>query len=295
MLELLKYDFFQNALISTLLIGISCGLVGTYIVAKRMVFISGGITHASFGGLGLSYYLGLSPMLGATAFSILSALGILFLSDSKKLKEDSLIGIFWSAGMAIGILFIYLTPGYAPNLMSYLFGNILTVTREQIILSVVLCLGIILFFARFYRPLFYIAFDKEYSRTHHVHVNRIDIAITLIIALCIVLSLKLAGIILVISYLTIPQAIAGIFYKNFKQQLLASATGQYRRFDYRTIPFCLSEYSHRCHHRNLFSSLFPDQLADKQNQITKNNHPFNCKIKLVYTSLDPAGAFFMNF
>ena len=211
MLELLKYDFFQNALISTLLIGISCGLVGTYIVAKRMVFISGGITHASFGGLGLSYYLGLSPMLGATAFSILSALGILFLSDSKKLKEDSLIGIFWSAGMAIGILFIYLTPGYAPNLMSYLFGNILTVTREQIILSVVLCLGIILFFARFYRPLFYIAFDKEY------------IAITLIIALCIVLSLKLAGIILVISYLTIPQAIAGIFYKNFKQQLLASA------------------------------------------------------------------------
>ena len=178
MLELLKYDFFQNALISTLLIGISCGLVGTYIVAKRMVFISGGITHASFGGLGLSYYLGLSPMLGATAFSILSALGILFLSDSKKLKEDSLIGIFWSAGMAIGILFIYLTPGYAPNLMSYLFGNILTVTREQIILSVVLCLGIILFFARFYRPLFYIAFDKEYSRTHHVHVNRIDIAIT---------------------------------------------------------------------------------------------------------------------
>ena len=196
MLELLKYDFFQNALISTLLIGISCGLVGTYSVAKRMVFISGGITHASFGGLGLSYYLGLSPMLGATAFSILSALGILF---------------------------IYLTPGYAPNLMSYLFGNILTVTREQIILSVVLCLGIILFFARFYRPLFYIAFDKEYSRTHHVHVNRIDIAITLIIALCIVLSLKLAGIILVISYLTIPQAIAGIFYKNFKQQLLASA------------------------------------------------------------------------
>ena len=88
MLELLKYDFFQNALISTLLIGISCGLVGTYIVAKRMVFISGGITHASFGGLGLSYYLGLSPMLGATAFSILSALGILFLSDSKKLKAS---------------------------------------------------------------------------------------------------------------------------------------------------------------------------------------------------------------
>lgn len=223
MFDLLQYDFFQNALLSTLLIGISCGLVGTYIVAKRMVFISGGITHASFGGLGLAYYLGLSPLLGATVFAILSALGILFLGENKKLREDSLIGIFWSAGMAIGILFIYLTPGYAPNLMSYLFGNILTVTREQILLSVVLCLLIILFFARFYRPLFYIAFNKEYSRTHHVHVNRIDIPMTLIIALCIVLCLKLAGIVLVISYLTIPQAIANIFYKNFRQQLVASA------------------------------------------------------------------------
>lgn len=223
MLELLKYDFFQNALISTILIGISCGLVGTYIVAKRMVFISGGITHASFGGLGLSYYCGLSPMLGATIFSLLSALSILFLSENKKLREDSLIGIFWSAGMAIGILFIYLTPGYAPNLMSYLFGNILTVTGEQILMSIILCLLIIAFFIRFYRPLFYIAFDKEYSKTHHVHVNIIDVTVTIIIALCIVLCLKLAGIILVISYLTIPQAIAGIFYKNFRQQLIASA------------------------------------------------------------------------
>lgn len=223
MFELLKYDFFQNALISTILIGISCGLVGTYILAKRMVFISGGITHASFGGLGLSYYLGLSPMIGATVFSILSALGIFVLSENKKLREDSLIGIFWSAGMAVGILFIYLTPGYAPDLMSYLFGNILTVTGRQILLSFLLCSVIIAFFIRFYRPLFYIAFDKEYSKTHNVHVNLIDLSMTVIIALCIVLCLKLAGIILVISYLTIPQAIAGIFYKNFTRQLLASA------------------------------------------------------------------------
>lgn len=223
MFELLQYDFFQNALISTILISICCGLVGTYIVAKRMVFISGGITHASFGGLGLSYYLGLSPMLGATVFAQLAALGILFLGENKKFREDSLIGIFWSAGMAIGILFIYLTPGYAPNLISYLFGNILTVTTGQIILTGILCLTVVLFFACFYRPLFYIAFDKEYSQTHHVHVNTLDIAITMIIALCIVVCLKLAGIILIISYLTIPQAIAGLFYKNFTQQLVASS------------------------------------------------------------------------
>lgn len=222
MLELLQYDFFQNALIGTILIGISCGLVGTYIVAKRMVFISGGITHASFGGLGLSYYLGFSPLLGATLFSLLTALGILFLGNNKKFREDSLIGIFWSAGMAIGILFIYLTPGYAPDLMSYLFGNILTITQEQIYLSALLCLCIVLFFIRFYRPLFYIAFDKEYSKTHHIQVQQIEVGITLMIALCIVLCLKLAGIILVISYLTIPQAIANLFYKNFTQQLWAS-------------------------------------------------------------------------
>lgn len=221
--ELLKYDFFLNALTSTLLIGISCGLVGTYIVAKRMVFISGGITHASFGGLGIAYYLGMPPMAGATVFALAAALGILFWGDSKKLRKDSLIGIFWSAGMAIGVLFIYLTPGYAPNLMSYLFGNILTVTGGQVLLSGILCLLVLLFFAGFYRPLFYIAFDKEYSRTHHIHTNTIETAITIIIALSIVLCMKLAGIILVISYLTIPQSIAGLFYKNFTQLLVASS------------------------------------------------------------------------
>ena len=220
MFELLEYTFFQNALLCTVLIGVSCGLIGTYIVAKRMVFISGGITHASFGGLGLAYFLGLSPLFGAAVFALAAAFCILYLSDNKRFKEDSLIGIFWSAGMAIGVLFIYLTPGYAPNLLSYLFGNILTVTGEQVILSLLLCLVIIVFFAKFYRPLFYIAFDKEYSRTHFVALNGLEIGITALIALCIVLCMKLAGIILVISYLTMPQAIAGMFHKNFTKQLV---------------------------------------------------------------------------
>jgi zinc transport system permease protein len=125
--------------------------------------------------------------------------------------------------MALGILFIYLTPGYAPDLMSYLFGSILTVTRDQILLSALLCAAVVAFFARCHRPLFYIAFDKEYSRTHNVRINVIDTAATLFIALSIVLCLKLAGIILVISYLTIPQSIAGLFYKNFSQLLVASS------------------------------------------------------------------------
>ena len=169
---------------------------------------------------GLAYFLGLSPLLGAAVFALAAAFCILYLSDNKRFKEDSLIGIFWSAGMAIGVLFIYLTPGYAPNLLSYLFGNILTVTGEQVILSLLLCLVIIVFFAKFYRPLFYIAFDKEYSRTHFIALNGLEIGVTALIALCIVLCMKLAGIILVISYLTMPQAIAGMFHKNFTKQLV---------------------------------------------------------------------------
>ncbi|MDR2129833.1 MAG: metal ABC transporter permease [Odoribacteraceae bacterium] len=221
--ELLEYGFFRNALWSTLLIGTGCGLVGTYIVARRVVFISGGITHASFGGLGLAYFLGLSPLLGAALFALAAAFSILRLSAGGRFREDSLIGIFWSAGMAMGVLFIYLTPGYAPNLLSYLFGNILTVTASQVWLSLALGAAIVLFFVLFHRPLFYIAFDREYSRTHHVAIEWLETGVTVCMALCIVLCMKLAGIILVISYLTIPPTIAARFRGNFKQQLVLSA------------------------------------------------------------------------
>ncbi|MDR0982923.1 MAG: metal ABC transporter permease [Culturomica sp.] len=223
MFDLFNYDFFVYALIATVSIGIICGLTGTYIVARRMVFMSGGITHASFGGLGLAYFMGLPPMAGATFFAVISAFIIQLFSGNKRVKEDSVIGILWSTGMAIGVLFIYMTPGYAPNLMSYLFGNILTVTSGQITLAVLLCAAVIAFFAIFNRPLFYIAFDREYSRSHHIGINLLETITTLIIALSIVLCMKLAGIILVISYLTIPQAIAGLFFKNFRSQLVASA------------------------------------------------------------------------
>ncbi len=219
MAELLHYTFFQHALIATILVGIVCGVVGTYIVARRMVFISGGITHASFGGLGIAWYLGFPPLAGAALFSVASALGIHWLSRRQRIREDSLIGIFWSAGMAIGILFIYLTPGYAPDLITYLFGNVLTVTRPQIWVILGFAGVTLLFFALFSRPLFYMAFDREYARTHTFPASVPEIGVTLLIALTIVLSMKLAGIILIISYLTIPQAIASLFSKDFKRQL----------------------------------------------------------------------------
>ncbi|NLO67915.1 MAG: metal ABC transporter permease, partial [Bacteroidales bacterium] len=128
-LEFFNYQFIVNALLASLLGSITAGIIGTYIVTRRMVFITGGITHASFGGLGLGYFIGINPMLGAGQFGILAGLGVEFLSKYRKIREDSVIAMTWSFGMAVGIIFIFITPGYAPNLMSYLFGNILTVSN----------------------------------------------------------------------------------------------------------------------------------------------------------------------
>ncbi len=222
-LELTGFDFFQNAIAASLLIGITCGIIGTYIVARRIVFISGGITHASFGGLGIAYYAGISPLVGASLFALASALGIQYISEKKKIREDSLIGIFWAAGMAIGILFIFMTPGYAPNLMSYLFGSVLTVGSTQIFLMLGLCLLVILVFYLFFRPIFYIAFDSEYAKTHKVQVNLFNRLLISLIALTIVLSINIVGIILVIAYMTNPRSIASVFYKDFKGMMIASA------------------------------------------------------------------------
>ena len=144
MAGILAYDFVLNAVEAAFLASISCGFIGAYIVARRMVFISGGITHASFGGIGLGYFLGINPILSAAVFSIFSAFGIRLVSKQTDIREDSAIGILWSFGMAIGIIFIYLTPGYAPNLMSYLFGSILTVTKTDLLMMAVLALATLL-------------------------------------------------------------------------------------------------------------------------------------------------------
>ena len=125
-MDLLQYGFFQHALLGSLLTAIACGIVGTYIVSRRLVFISGGITHASFGGLGVGFYLGMNPILMAMLFSVLSAFGVEWASKTQNVREDSAIAGIWSLGMALGVIFIFLTPGYAPNLSAYLFGNILT-------------------------------------------------------------------------------------------------------------------------------------------------------------------------
>ncbi len=220
--ELLSYSFFQHAILSAILTSISCGLVGTYIVSKRLVFISGGITHASFGGIGIAYYFGIYPIFGAIFFGILSALGVEFFSRNAKIREDSAIGILWSFGMAIGIIFIFLVPGYAPNLMSFLFGSILTIKQIDLYMLLILSVIIILFFTIYINPIIYVAFDEEYAKTRQLPVLRIKYFIMALIALTIVLNIKVIGIILVISMLTIPQNIANLFTNNFITMSIAS-------------------------------------------------------------------------
>lgn len=220
--ELLNYRFFSNALLASLFASINCGIIGTYIVSRRLVFISGGITHASFGGIGIGYFFGFNPITSAALFAVFSALGIEFLSKKAEIREDSLIGIFWSFGMALGIVFVFLTPGYATNLMGYLFGSLLTVTTIDIRLMAGLTIIVSGFFLVFYKIILFISFDQEYAKTHNAPVQMINYILISLVAITIVLSIKVAGIILVISLLTIPQTIANLYTPNFKQIMFLS-------------------------------------------------------------------------
>ena len=221
-IELFGYRFFINAVLAAILASISCGIIGSYIVSKRIVFISGGITHASFGGIGIGYYLGFSPILGAMFFGILSALGIEYMSKKTEVREDSVIAILWSLGMAVGIIFVFLTPGYSANLMSFLFGNILTVTHLNLLLLLGLVIVLITVFTLLFKTILFVAFDEEYARAIKLPVETINYVLIVLVALTIVLNIRVAGIILVLSLLTIPQTIAGVFTNNFKKIILIS-------------------------------------------------------------------------
>ncbi|MDR2886469.1 MAG: metal ABC transporter permease [Bacteroidales bacterium] len=213
--SIFQYGFIIKGLLGALFASITAGIAGTYIVSKRMVFLSGGITHASFGGIGAGYFAGVNPVLGAAVFGILSALGVEYLSTRHKIREDSAIGILWAFGMAVGIIFIYMTPGYSPNLISYLFGSILTVTGADITALGVMSAVLILYFTLFYRTILYISFDEVYARTYSPHVDVFKYITTSLIALTIVFNIRMAGIVLVLSLLTIPPNIAMIFTRSY--------------------------------------------------------------------------------
>lgn len=222
MTDLLQFAFFRNALFGSLLTAIACGIVGTYIVSRRLVFISGGITHASFGGLGLGFYLGMNPILMAMLFSVLSAFGVEWVSKTQNVREDSAIAGIWSLGMALGVIFIFLTPGYAPNLSAYLFGNILTISAADIRWIGALAGVLIVVCALFLRNIVYVAFDRDFAVTQHLPVKAIEYMMMFFIALTIVLSIRLVGIMLLMSLLTLPQITVNMFTSDFKKIIWGS-------------------------------------------------------------------------
>ncbi len=223
LIQVFEYQFFRHALAAAVLTSVLAAMAGTYIVSRRIVFIGGGITHASFGGIGLAYYLGMNPFAGAAVFGILTALGIEWISQKGKIREDSAIAMLWSFGMALGIIFVFITPGYTPNLMSFLFGSILSVGRVDLQLMLAFSLVVILLFVVFFRPVLSTAFDPEFAKTKGIPVARFRYLMSVVIAISIVLSIRTVGIILVLSMFTIPQITAMLFTRNFARIIPVAA------------------------------------------------------------------------
>lgn len=209
--EALQYPFFQRALLVGLAASVACGIVGSFVVVKRITSLSGGLSHAAFGGVGLGYLLGFPPLLGAAGFALLCGLGIGLTHQRMRSALDTLVSIVWSAGMALGILFIALSPGYAPDLMSYLFGSILFVPADSVVMVAVLDVVIVLLVALRFRELRAICFDEEFARTLGLPVERLFLLLMALVALAVVTLISVAGIILVIALLTVPAATARLW------------------------------------------------------------------------------------
>lgn len=219
---LFEYQFFINALIGVLLISAAAAMIGTYIVTRRLVAISGGVTHACFGGLGLGCFLGVNPMLTAGIFAVASALGVEWLSDRHKVREDSAIAVVWAVGMAVGVVFVFLTPGFVPELNSFPFGNILTISTTDLWIFAAYLALLSLFFVWKYRQIVACAFDADFARVSHLPVRVVNTAMTVAVALCIVLTIRLVGIMLLMSLISLPQLTAEVFARRFSGMMALS-------------------------------------------------------------------------
>lgn len=215
-------EILRTPIIAGLLASVVCGIVGVYVVVKRIVFISGGISHASFGGIGLGYFFGIDPILGALVFAPASAFAMGMVSKRTRLPEDTAIGILWVLGMALGILFVFLTPGYAPDLMSYLFGDILFVSTTDLILMLVLDVVIVLVVSLLYKEFLALSFDEGFSTAMGIPTERLYLTLLCLVALTVVVLIRVVGIILVIALLTIPAAMSRQFAHNLKRMMLLS-------------------------------------------------------------------------
>lgn len=218
-----RHAFLQNAIAAGLLAGVACGVIGTYVVVKRIVFISGGIAHTVLGGMGIAYFLGAAPMYGAVIAAIVAALIIGLVSLKANQREDTLIGALWAFGMAIGVLFISRTPGYNVDLMSYLFGNILLVPRRDVVGILVLDAAILTIVLLLSKRLLAVCYDEEFARLQGVRVSGLYLLLLCLIALTVVILVQVVGIVLVIALLTLPAAIAGHYARSLTQMMILAA------------------------------------------------------------------------
>ncbi|MBN2796564.1 MAG: metal ABC transporter permease [Clostridia bacterium] len=217
-----KYSFMQNAVLAAVMASVICGIIGTIIVEKKLVSMSGGIAHSSFGGIGLGYLLNVPPILTGMLFAILASISLPMIKRKTDTNADTLIGVFWATGMALGILFIGLTPGYPPDMTSYLFGDILTVSSLYLVLMGILGVILVVLLTSMFKYWRIYLFDEAYMKVLKINVNWFEKILYIMIAMSIVLLIKVVGMILAIALLTIPPAIAKLYSKNLGRLMITS-------------------------------------------------------------------------
>ena len=219
---ILKYNFLQNAIMAAVLASIACGVIGVYIMEKKLVMMSGGIAHTAFGGIGLGYFLKVEPIFTALGVSVIAALAVAALKRKARTDSDLLIGMFWSLGMALGVVFIAMTPGYPPDIASVLFGNILAVSRSDLRLILGLDILVLATVTAFYQMFKAYIFDEEFASVAGVPVRALEYLMYILVAVTVVVMIRVVGIILVIALLTAPPAIAKQFTYDMKKIMALS-------------------------------------------------------------------------
>ena len=223
MIEALQFEFIRNALVAGLLASVICGIMGTLVVVNRIVFLSGGIAHASYGGIGLALYFGWPLMLGTIGFAFVAAMVMAAISLRARHRADTIIGVIWALGMALGIIMVDLSPGYNVDLMSYLFGSILTVPKSDLLIMLAMGMVIAALVTYFYKDLLALSYDEEFARIRGVPVKGLYFTLIGMLAVTIVLVIQVVGLILVIALLTIPPYIVEKYARSLVQMMVGSS------------------------------------------------------------------------
>lgn len=221
---IMQHSFLQNALLGGILASLSCGVVGSFVVVRRIGYLAGGIAHAVLGGMGVAFFLGKAPLSGALLSALLAAIIISFVTQRGHQQEDTIISALWAVGMATGILFIAKTPGYNVDLMSYLFGNVLMISGHDLLLIALLDGGILLFTLLFFKQLLALCYDSEFATLRGIPVETLNTLLLCLVAITVVILIQIVGLILVIALLTLPAATARL-YSATLVGMMALATG----------------------------------------------------------------------